>query len=94
MKNILVKPLITEKSMQSVAKNKYNFKVNKNANKAQIKNEVKKQYGVDAINIKTNIVKGRIKNYRGKKAGRTKDYKKAVITLPKGQKIADFSIKS
>lgn len=83
---ILVKPLVTEKGSMLNATGKYIFEVAKGANKIEIAKAVNEVYGVKPADI--NIL-----NYEGKKArsgkiiGKRKDWKKAIITLPKGESI-------
>jgi len=93
MKNILIRPLITEKSISSVKDNKYSFEVHPNTCKVEIKKEVKKTYKVDAVDVNIINKRGKPKNFRGKIGGRTKNWKKAVIRVKKGQKIQGFDIK-
>lgn len=83
---ILTRPLVTEKGSLLNLANKYIFEVAKGANKIEIAKAVKEVYGIKPIDI--NII-----NYEGKKAGRgkitgkRKNWKKAIITLPKGESI-------
>lgn len=93
MKNILVKPLITEKSMSKTSQNKYIFEVNTSANKIEVLKEIKETYKVDPISVNIINVKGKVRLWHGRAAGKTKDWKKAIITLKKGQKIEGFEIK-
>ncbi|TSC95662.1 MAG: large subunit ribosomal protein L23 [Parcubacteria group bacterium Athens1014_10] len=86
---ILIKPLITEKTTDLAAKNKYVFEVSKDANKIEIKKAIEGLYNVSPI--KMNIIKTRGKNTRyGKVQGKTKNLKKAIITLKKEDKIEIF----
>ncbi len=93
MYNVLVKPLITEKSMSDANAGKFTFVVAKTAEKAGIKKAVEKQFDVHVIAVSTNIVKG-----KSKRAGtrrmivREQPWKKAVVQLVKGEKIAIFDI--
>ena len=83
---VLIRPLITEKSSSLGVYNQYVFEVAKNTNKNEVRKAIKAVYGV--IPIKVNIMNIEGKNVRyGKTEGRTKDWKKAVITLPPGSKI-------
>ncbi len=84
---ILVKPLVTEKSFKGMEKGQYVFKVNKKANKISVRNAVEKVYDVKVLRVNIITVKGKIVN-RGKIAGRTSDWKKAVVTLKPGNTIA------
>lgn len=83
---VLVKPLITEKGAYLASANKYIFEVAVCANKIEIKKAIQALYGVSPI--KVNIVNSSGKNVRyGRAFGRTKDKKKAIVTLKKGQTI-------
>ncbi|MEA2088793.1 MAG: 50S ribosomal protein L23 [Patescibacteria group bacterium] len=83
---ILVKPLITEKVTDLAVFNQYAFAVSINANKIDIKKAIQEVYGVMPIAV--NVINMRGKKVRsGKVSGRTKRWKKAIITLKKGEKI-------
>lgn len=83
---ILKRPLITEKSTYLAENNKYVFEVFNSANKTEIKKAVEKLYGVkvDAVNLFNVLGK---KRRVGRTIGRQSGFKKAIISLPKGQKI-------
>ena len=85
--NIILAPVITEKSEALKATNNvYVFKVRKNANKTQIKNEVEKQFGVKVLNVNTvNAVQK--KRRVGRYTGLTTAYKKAYVKLAEGSSI-------
>ncbi|MBO9699641.1 MAG: 50S ribosomal protein L23 [Sporocytophaga sp.] len=92
MKNILIKPLVTEKVTVLNEKGKYGFVVDKSANKIQIKQAVEKQYGVNVEEVKTLIAPGKKKTRytkAGIMAGKTSSYKKAIIKVAEGE-IIDF----
>lgn len=93
MKEILIKPLITEKAIAKVANSCYTFKVGSRANKGQIAQAVADLYKVkvEKVNIINN--KDEKKLIRGRFAGRLRGWKKAIITLKKGQKIPGFEAK-
>jgi len=83
---VLVKPLVTEKAAELGSENKYVFEVSKSANKIEIAEAIQEVYGIKPVRI--NIVGMKGKNIRyGRMTGKRKDWKKAVITLPKGQSI-------
>ena len=84
--NIILAPVITEKSESLKANNVYVFKVNKKANKTQIKNEIKKLFGVKVVNVNTvNAVQK--KRRVGRYTGLTSAYKKAYVKLAEGSSI-------
>ncbi len=92
MKNILIKPLVTEKVTVLNEKGKYGFVVDKSANKIQIKQAVEKQYGVNVEEVKTLIAPGKKKTRytkAGIMSGKTSSYKKAIIKVAEGE-IIDF----
>ena len=78
--DIIIKPIITEKSTYAQAQGKYTFKVNKKATKIDIKNAVQKLFGVKVTNVSTMIVKGSTKSRNGK-TYKTADWKKAIVTV-------------
>ena len=84
--DIIVSPNITEKSTSMSNFNKVVFKVDKNANKKSIKKSIEKIFKVNVIKINTINIKGKTKIVRNKKAFKS-GYKKAIITLKKGQSI-------
>lgn len=93
MNSILIKPLITEKSMQDAAIGRYTFAVDIDANKSQIAQEAKKAFGVTVVSIKTVTVKGKsIRVGEKRMESRTSPWKKAIIEVAKGQKIDLFDV--
>jgi large subunit ribosomal protein L23 len=93
-KQILIRPLITEKSeFLGEKRNQYMFVVNKDANKIEIKNAVKDMYNVNVKAVNTLVMPGKSKT-RSTKAGMIhgtkKSYKKAIITLDDGEMIDFF----
>ncbi|MDD5572062.1 MAG: 50S ribosomal protein L23 [Bacteroidales bacterium] len=95
MKSILIKPLVTEKMTGISEKlHRYGFIVDKEANKVQIKNEVEKLYSVTVSSVNTARYNGKSRSRQTKKglvAGRTNSFKKAFVTLAKGETIDFFS---
>ena len=81
--HILISPLITEKL---TADGKYGFCVSPDANKVEIAKAIEKVYGVRPLAVNIVNVRGRKVRY-GKTAGRTSNWKKAIVTLKKGDKI-------
>ena len=83
---VLIKPLVTEKAANLGAENKYVFAVALEANKIEIAKAVGEVYGIKPLSV--NVIKIRGKNVRyGRITGKRKDWKKAIITLPKGESI-------
>ena len=90
MKNpydIIVKPVLTEKGTMLMEKeNKYLFQARMDANKLEIKKAVEDIFKVKVSKVNTQVVEGKMKRVR-RSEGRTSDYKKAIVTLAKGEKI-------
>ena len=77
---IIIAPVVTEKSNDELQQGKYTFKVNKNATKVEIANAVEKLFEVKVLNVNTMIVKGKTKRVRYQE-GKTPDWKKAIVTI-------------
>ena len=82
----IISPVITEKSTNLSEQNKIVFKINRNANKKNVKKSIEKIFKVNVIKVNIINKKTRIKLTRGRKVKVT-GYKKAIITLKKGQTI-------
>ena len=82
----IVSPAITEKATSLSEFNKMVFKVHKGASKNSIKKSIEKIFKVNVVKINTINLKGKTKIVRGKKSSRS-GYKKAIVTLKKGQSI-------
>ena len=82
----IISPLVTEKSTNLSEQNKIIFKVNSKANKKNLKSNIEKIFKVNVTKVNIINKKTRIKTSRGKKV-RVKGFKKAIITLKKGQNI-------
>ena len=91
MNNILIRPLITEKSMNDVSKGKYSFVVSKDANKAAIKSAIKQRFNVTVVSIATSVQKGKTQRVgiRRTEVGKS-SVKKATVMVKKGDKIGLF----
>ncbi|MBI3925478.1 MAG: 50S ribosomal protein L23 [Armatimonadetes bacterium] len=86
-RDILIRPIITEKSMMGAGDNKYSFEVDKRANKIQIRNAVEEIFEkVNVIKVTTVSRRGKFRR-RGKHTGFTKATKRAVVSLKPGQQI-------
>ena len=83
---VLIRPLITEKASSLSVYNQYAFEVAKNTNKIEVRKAIKAVYGVTPIKVNMINIEGKNVRY-GRTEGRTKDWKKAIITLPPGSKI-------
>ena len=82
----IISPLVTEKSTNISEQNKIIFKVHPKANKKNLKINIEKIFKVNVTKVNIINKKTRIKTTRGKKV-RVKGYKKAIVTLKKGQNI-------
>ena len=88
--DIIVRPVITEQSMESVAEKKYVFQVAIDSNKTEIKAAVEEIFGVKVAKVNTLIVGGKVKRTGAYPAGKRADYKKAIITLTADSKTIEF----
>ncbi|MBN9543813.1 MAG: 50S ribosomal protein L23 [Alphaproteobacteria bacterium] len=87
--DVLVKPIVTEKTDSMTAFNKFTFEVAGIATKHDVKKAVESIFGVSVKEVNTITNKGKTKRFRGR-LGRRSDVKKAIVTLKDGQAI-DFS---
>lgn len=78
--DIIVRPVITEKSSFAISEGKYTFEVSKKATKIDIRNAVEKLFGVKVVSVSTINVKGKPKR-QGVHSGKTSDWKKAIVTI-------------
>ena len=84
--DIIIAPVVTEKTMTLRNENVYTFKVAKDANKTEIKKAVEEAFNVQVKSVNTLNTKSK-KRRVGKYQGRTKTYKKAMVTLKDGSSI-------
>jgi ribosomal protein L23 len=91
MKTFFVQPLITEKSLAKAGDNVYQFVVPTWTTKPQIADHIAKHFNVTVIDIRTSAIKGQNVRFKGK-AGQKATFKKATLTLKKGDAIADFAL--
>ena len=84
--DIIFAPVITEKSMKEKQNNIYTFKCDRKATKPQIKKAIEEAFNVKVKSVNTLITKAK-KRRVGKYPGKTKTYKKAIVTLCDGQTI-------
>lgn len=89
MHDILLKPVITEKTTMMMADGKYTFKVPLKANKIEIRKAVEKVFDVKVKSVSTLRTMGKFKRM-GKYIGKRSDYKKAIVTLQEGETIEFF----
>lgn len=92
MKNphdIIIRPMITEKSMDMQQENKYVFIVDRRSNKTEIKNALESIFGVKVAKVNTINMRGKIKRM-GRFEGKRPDWKKAIVTLTEDSKSIEF----
>jgi len=87
---IIKGPLITEKStIQKELNNQLTFEVDRRANRVEIRHAVEKVFDVRVKQVRTMQIKGKVKRV-GRTLGKRRDWKKAVVTLAKGENIEFF----
>ena len=89
---VIHEPLVTEKSVHLAENGKYVFKVDTKTNKNEIKKEIEKSFKVHVTDVNVLFQKAKTKK-RGKITGKTSRYKKAIITLKKGETIKALEVK-
>ena len=87
--DVIIKPVVSERSMSDAAVKKYTFKVDKNANKTQIKDAVEEIFGVGVAKVNVMNVNGKLKRM-GRTTGMTASSKKAIVTLTEDSKEIEF----
>ncbi len=88
-RDIIVRPVVTEKSTDLMADNKYTFRVNIRANKTEIKQAVEQIFKVKVRQVNTSRVHGKLRRM-GRTEGHRPDWKKAIVTLEPGHSIEVF----
>lgn len=88
--DVILAPIVTEKSMDLMNENKYTFRVNTKANKAEIKKAVEEIFdGVKVKSVNTMNMTGKTKRF-GMYEGKRVDWKKAIVTLTDDSKTIEF----
>ena len=87
---IIIRPIVSERSFSGMEQNKYTFEVAKDANKYQIKDAVEEIFGVKVEKVTTIRMDGKLKRQGRYPAGRTASYKKAVVKLTADSKTIEF----
>lgn len=92
---IIIKPIVTEKMTMLTDKlNRYGFRVQKDANKIEVKKAIEEMYGVTVVAVNTAVMPGKKKSRYTKSGiikGTTSSYKKAIVTLKEGEQIDFYS---
>ena len=90
---VILRPVVSEKSMDETQRGKYTFRVHSSANKLQVKEAIEELFKVDVLEVNVSTTKAKEKSRnrrRGRIQGWTSPWKKAVVTLAAGQKIEFF----
>ena len=88
--DVILRPVITEQSMEAVADKKYVFQVAIDANKTEIKAAVEEIFGVKVAKVNTIRMQGKVKRTGAYPAGRRAAFKKAIVTLTADSKTIEF----
>ncbi len=91
MSSLVLKPVISEKSMALASKHTYMFEVPMATNKIEISRAIKDTFKVDVAQVRVAIIKGKVKQLKGIK-GQRSSTKKAYVTVKKGQSIKIFEV--
>lgn len=88
---VLLRPIVTEKSMGMTNEGRYTFEVRKSATKQEIAEAVAEAFKVDVVDVNVISVRGKTRRL-GRRIGRTSDRKKAVVTVAAGQRIERYFV--
>jgi large subunit ribosomal protein L23 len=88
-RQVLIRPVVSEKSYALLAANKYTFRIHPDANKTQVRQAVEDVFGVRVEDVRTVSVRSKPKR-RGMTAGRTREWKKAIVQLHEDDSIELF----
>lgn len=86
---VIIRPVVSEKSYVLAANDRYTFRVHPDAHKTQIRQAVESLFDVNVLGVRTMSVKSKPKR-RGQTAGRTRQWKKAIVQVQPGQTIPVF----
>jgi large subunit ribosomal protein L23 len=87
--DVIIKPVISEKSMASAEKKKYTFHVAVDANKTEVKRALEEIFGVEVAKVNVMNYQGKVKKM-GRNVGRRSSFKKAIVTLAPESKEIEF----
>ena len=88
--DVIIRPIVTERSMAGAQDKKYVFEVAMDAGKIQIRKAIEEIFGVKVAKVNTMIVPGKAKRMGAARPGRTKDWKKAIVQLTGDSKTIEF----
>ena len=89
-RDVILRPVVSEKSYGLIDNGRYTFEVHKDANKTQIRQAVESIFGVRVASVNTLTKKGKAKRF-GRTMGKRSDQKRAIVTLVEGDEIDIFS---
>lgn len=88
LSNLIIKPVVTEKTYSQLNNNRYSFKVVRNSSKETVAREIEKMYKVEVIDTRVSIVPGKLRRVAGTRRFSLREkWKKVTVTLKEGQKI-------
>ena len=87
---VIIRPVVSEKSFVLAEAGKYTFRVHDKAHKTQIRQAIEELFDVNVVDVRTASVKSKPKR-RGQTSGRTRSWKKAIVQVGDGQSIPIFS---
>jgi large subunit ribosomal protein L23 len=86
---VIIRPVVSEKTYALAMASKYTFRIHPDANKTQVRQAIEELFGVTVVDVRTSTVPSKPKR-RGYTAGRTRGWKKAVVQVAEGQTIPIF----
>jgi large subunit ribosomal protein L23 len=86
---VIIRPVVSEKSYVLAAADKYTFRVHPDAHKTQIRQAIEELFEVNVVDVRTSTVRSKPKR-RGHTSGRTRQWKKAIVQVRAGQTIPIF----
>ena len=87
---VIIRPVVSEKSYVLATADKYTFRVHKDAHKTQIKQAIEQLFDVTVLDVRTSAVPSKPKR-RGFTSGRTREWKKAIVQVREGDSIPIFT---
>ena len=88
--DVIIRPIVSERSFDLIEQGKYTFEVAKNANKIEIAKAVEEIFGVKVAKVNTLNMQGKMKRMGARPAGRRPSWKKAMVTLTADSKSIEF----
>lgn len=88
-RDVIIRPIVSEKSYSQIENHKYTFEVARDARKEEIRQAIEEIFKVHVTGVNTISMRGKLKR-QGRTSGRTRNWKKAVVTLREGDRIEVF----